>query len=118
MADDNYKVITSTAIAAISTVRLYDETVSTILKKHPEVGALADPIEATSNTVARPSRVHSSTTAPGKAFVFVNDAHTYQGHALAVPVKVIEGTTSGRVVTAYFRDRNYPGDLVWSRADE
>ena len=109
-SDTNYWEISSTAIPAVSSVRLYTETMNHIGEKHPEV-IDAVGLEGILGTVSNPTRILESRTNPEQALVFVSDNVKYLDNPLYVPVKLVEGT-SARVRTAYFNcDSHASGTL-------
>jgi hypothetical protein len=100
-------------IPAITSARLYEETIAHIRLRHPDF-----PIELPSLTaaieraVANPTHVEKSYE---DSYVFV-DSNTVNraGDPLRVPVKVVAGT-SGRVKSAYFASVERPGSIIWTR---
>lgn len=97
----SFKKISTDVIDGLVEVRFYDETIAHIKEGHPEI-----PIElpcvtsAVEKAIVNPTVVEESYD---NSFVFVDEETTNKsGDPLRVPVKVIEGTNSGRVKTAYF----------------
>ena len=114
-SDTGYWQITSTAIAEIESVRLYEETVEHVKERHPEVVGTVG-VEGMKQTISAPTHVFQSKTDPKDGFVFVSDNVSFQGNPLHVPVKRVEGT-SGRVLTAYVSNRPYSSKPLWERGD-
>ncbi len=100
-----YKEIATSAIDEISTVRLYAETWNDhIVPRHPEVNDRLEDSDLL-ETVKDPSAVYKSATNRDSR-VYVSNNYLYNENPLHVPVKIIEGTTSARIQTAYFRRPN------------
>lgn len=112
-----FKSIATSVIPEIKQVRLYSETMTKVLERHPEVGRLPDPVDAIADTISHPSLVYSSTSDPGRSFVFVNEVYTFNGHPLRVTVKLVD-SGSARVQTAYFSGSRYSGTMLWSKSNE
>ena len=93
---------TLTSFPGISSIRLYTQTMEHIRERHPEV---VDTVgeDGVIETVVNPTLVLEGNTDQGKSFVFVSDNIKLRRASLNVPVKLIEGTTSARVRTAYFK---------------
>jgi hypothetical protein len=100
MADD-FKVILTTAVPGLSTVRLYDETIHHVNEEHREVQIeLPSMMVAIENAIKNPTSTEPSYA---NSVVFVDDATTnYAGDPLRIPVKRIAGTDSGRIKTIFF----------------
>ena len=99
-SNTNYWEVISTTIPAVSSVRLYPETVNHIGERHAEVVDTVG-VEGILETVSNPTRILESGTDPEQSLVFVSDSVKYLDNPLFVPVKLVEGT-SARVRTAYF----------------
>lgn len=104
--------ISTSAIPALSRVRLYEETVEHA-SAHEDVPAhLPSIIGAVGNAVQNPSHVEKTNDS---SYVFVDVGTTNDtGHALRVPVKVLDGTGSGRIRTFHWGDLN-DGTVVYRR---
>lgn len=116
---DDYTEIPVPGLPWLTKVRLYDETWEYIAAAHPEF-KLQMPSQRTAleDAVANPNLIHLSTTDPEKAVVFVSESFTYLDDPVVVPIKHVEGTTSGRIATAYFSGGAYPGRILWSAGSE
>jgi hypothetical protein len=119
-----YRIIRPTSKGSFEEVRLYEETLSGhIPDNHPElrlVGTLLGSKllgAAIEEVIANPTRLHQSVSSTTSE-VFASTLVTSGGNQLIVPVRSVAGTASGRVVTAYFSDNDYPGTLIWSADDE
>ena len=114
--DDDYEDIETGIIPHVTVVRFYNETWLEIQDKHTEFISTEQRIDIR-NAVMFPTEVHSSRTAPGLSFVFVDRKSTHLGNALVVPVRVVENT-SARVQTAYYRGSPFaPDTLLWPVKD-
>lgn len=101
--DSNYRLIATTAIPEVSEVRLYDETWPHIVEEHPEFASRLPSFEhAIIDTITDPTEVFRSTTDPDRAFVFRSSNNLKGQRAMAVPVRIVDGT-SARVTSAMFR---------------
>jgi len=87
-----------------------------IRENHPEVPIHLPSIQtAVESAIANPSHVEASY---GNSYIFVDQGSTNKsGDPLRVPVKMIDGTSSGRVKTAYFASTESQKPIVWSRDD-
>lgn len=91
----------TSAIPELSSIRLYDATRDKIIARHPEFTPWLPSIEhAVMDTLINPTSVFESRSSPN-SFVFTSSNHTRYGHALSVPVKIVDNR-SGRVATAIF----------------
>ena len=112
-----FKVISTSVIREVATVRIYEETIVHVKEEHPEVPIDLPSIEgAVAAAISEPTHIERSHS---NSYVFVHDGMTNKsGDPLRVPVKIIEGT-SGRVRTVYFASREAPAQsIVWRRDDE
>ena len=115
---DDYTEIPVSGVSSLTAVRLYDETLGEIAKKHVETTTLEPSLRtALVQAVADPTSVHISTTDPDRAVVFVNETITPYGDYVIVPVRRVT-ETSGRIVTAYITGDTYRGTILWSTGDE
>lgn len=116
MADD-YTLIPIPGWPHITEARLYEETLEHIAE-HAEF-RLQLPSQQTAlvEAIGNPSRIHASSTSPGRSVVLVSETFTYFGDPVHVPIRLVEGT-SGRVQTAYFSGGTYPGHVLWSAGNE
>lgn len=112
--DNDYRVITTTAIPQVSEVRLYEETWPHIVEEHPEFASRLPSLEhAIIDTVANPTEVYRSRTDPERVFVFRSSNNVKGPHAMAVPVRVVDGT-SARISTAMFRG-TVKGEILYKQ---
>jgi hypothetical protein len=95
------RIILTTTVSNLTEVRFYESTIDHIRERHPEV-----PIElpslyfAMEKAIANPTHVESSHS---NTYVFVDTTTTNAaGDPFRIPVRLIAGTTSGRITTAYF----------------
>jgi hypothetical protein len=109
-----FTVIKTTAVSAVSEVRLYEETIDHLVDGHPEVPfGLPSLIEAVGTAVADPAQVERGHAG---SYVYVDFSSTNaSGDPLRVPVKPVSGT-SARVQTAYFATAERP-DVIWRREE-
>lgn len=116
---DDYTVVPVPGLPWLTEVRLYDETLEHIAAAHSEF-RLQMPSQRTAleDAVANPNLIHISTTDPQNSVVFVSESFTYLGDPVVMPIKHVEGTTSGRIATAYFSGDAYRGRILWSAGNE
>jgi hypothetical protein len=102
----------TTAIPAVTEVRLYAETEQHIREEHPEVpidlpsvhGAIQKAVEA-------PTHVEESYA---NSYVYVDATSTNaSGDPLRVPVKVVGTSTSARIKTVYFASTPSSANVIW-----
>lgn len=116
--DTSYRVIETSAIAQVTTVRFYDETMDHIKDGHPEFSTWIPSLEhAVSDTVSNPTSVYRSRTMPETSFVYESLNNTLEGKPCTVPVRVIGDGTSARVTTAMFKKGKH-GEILWSVDDD
>ncbi|MBS9720050.1 hypothetical protein JYU29_05025 [Tianweitania sp. BSSL-BM11] len=103
---EGYCEITTSADPRITKVRLYEETVAHVKEQHaanfpPQFPAdFPSIVEAVGNAIREPSRIEPSYK---NSVVYVDENSTNRrGHPLRVPVKIIEGTSSGLIKTFFF----------------
>ena len=115
MPDDGgpYRLIHTTIISAVTTVRVYDETLPHIEEFQLELPSFLIQIE---NTLTAPTHVFAD-KAGRASYIFVSDRDTYHGNPLHLPVQVVSGT-SARLTTGYFTETIYGGQLVWGGTNE
>ena len=114
----DFKIIITSVIPEVTSVRFYDETVLHVKEEHPEVPIELPSIEgAVNTTLTAPTQIERSHS---NSYVFVHDGMTNKsGDPLRVPVKMIDGTTSGRIRTVYFASKETPvQSIVWRRDNE
>lgn len=111
---DNFRIITTTAIPDITEVRYYDETIDHIREQHTELKNYFPSLDhAICDAIENPTHVYQTNTSPqSSGFRYTSTRSTYEGNPLIVIVKPIE-TTSGIVKTAYFAGQ-VPGNLLYS----
>lgn len=115
--DDPFVVIATTAIPQVTEVRLHESTWDHIAEAHPEFARRLPSLEhAITDTIANPTHVHRSTTAPDTSYVYSSSNNLKGNRNMAVVVKVVT-QTSARAATAMFRGK-VPGEMVWSKGDE
>jgi hypothetical protein len=109
-----HKVFSTSVYPGVTEVRLYEETAEHVKKDHPEV-----PLElpcmtaAVERGIASPALIEASY---GNSVVFVDtDTTNASGDALRIPVKIIEGTTSGRIKSIYFASTSTQRPILWRR---
>ena len=102
--DESYRLIETTAIPGVRTVRLYEETWEHIAEQHPEFQNRIPALKhAVLDTISNPTLVCASRTQPATSVVFASSNNLKGGtHMLSVPVRIVAGTVSGRVTTAMF----------------
>lgn len=110
--DKGYWRVESTAIAEVSSVRLYNETWDVLQEKHPELKTVG--VEGVLGTVQNPSRIYPSRTEG--SFLFVNDEIAYLNAPMLVAVRLVKDS-SCRVATAYFRSNSLATPTLWDRGD-
>ena len=117
--DEEFRVVKTTAIEKVTTVRLYSETWNHIAEEHPEFATRLPALEhAIVDTLTNPTVICASTTRPESTVVFASSNNVKgSGHILQVPVRIIAGTASGRVATALFAPHP-KGAVIYSRGDE
>jgi hypothetical protein len=100
----DYKTIPTSVIPALTSVRLYGETVEKVRVDHPEVPVLLPCVmTAIERTIENPTHVEKSYN---NSYVFQDaDSQNKSGDPLRVAVKIIDGT-SGRVKSFYFASPN------------
>ena len=115
---NDYRIISTNILTHLKEVRLYDDTVEHVKDEHPEVPIeLPSVRDAIERAVAMPTHVEASRTNP-RSVVFVDaDSMNKGGDPLRVPVKMVEGTLSGRVQTAYFGSTSSSVTVVWVRGN-
>lgn len=111
---ERYTEIETTAYPGLLRVRFYEETVGHVKQSHAQTFPPQFPPElpsivgAVGKAINNPTRVEQSY---GNSVVFIDDRTTNRtGHVFHVPVKIIEGTQSGRVSTYFFADPKDVGD--------
>ena len=121
--DGDFIVVSASTASRFVAVRIYDETVfEHIPTHHPEIKLAGSELgsqlirPAIEEALTSPTKIFDSATST-ESQVFVCENLTFQGNSLVVPVKAVDGTTDGRVQTAYFAN-DFSGTLVWSADNE
>jgi hypothetical protein len=116
--EEEFRVVATTAIESVGSVRLYAETWDHIAQDHPEFATRLPSLEhAIIDTLINPTVVCVSTTLPESSVVFASSDHVKgNGHILQVPVRIIGGA-AGRVATAMFA-RHPRWQVIYSRGDD
>jgi len=96
----DYIKIKTSAVPAVTEVRLYAETVAKIIQGHQEVPlGLPSMSAAVEKAVVKPTRVKQNRP---HTVLYIDDATTNAGgDPLVVPCRIVEGT-SARVTSIYF----------------
>ena len=118
MDDDTFTSIPIAGWPGLTVVRLYDSTMSHIAEHAEFRLELPSQREGLEIGIANPAAIHVSLTDPRGSVVVVSEAFTYFTDPLVVPVRLLEGTTSGRVTTAYFSSATYGGTVLWKLGNE
>lgn len=97
----------------VTEVRVYDETLDHVRRRHPEVPAeLPSIAHAVAEAIDNPTHIEKSHS---NSYVFVSYASTNRsGDPLRVPVKIVEGT-SARMKTFYFASLSYDPEIIWQK---
>lgn len=110
----NFVTIKTTAIPAVTEVRLYAETEQHVREEHPEIPIdLPSVHSAVQKAVEEPTHVEES---HADSYVYVDATSTNaSGDPLRVPIKLV-ADTSARVKTAYFAATPAGANVIWRRA--
>jgi hypothetical protein len=99
---------------ADETQAVYNETIKHVEEEHPEIPANLPCIQtAVENAIIDPTHIELSYE---NSFVYTDAATTNaSGDPLRIPIKGIEGTSSGRVKSFYFAAPPTEADVIYRR---